>query len=87
MTYDVDGNREALIEGKTGFAVPAFDKQRLAAAIEKLLADPALRQRMGDAGREFALSRFDAQVMVQAAQERIYQQARSLSPSPSGLRL
>ena len=86
VTYDVDGNREALIEGKTGFAVPAFDKQRLAAAIEKLLADPALRQRMGDAGREFALSRFDAQVMVQAL-ERIYQQARSLSPSPSGLRL
>jgi glycosyltransferase involved in cell wall biosynthesis len=86
VTYDVDGNREALIEGKTGFAVPAFDKPRLAAAIEKLLADPALRQRMGDAGREFALSRFDAQVMVQAL-ERIYQQARSLSPSPSGLRL
>ncbi|HSZ57244.1 MAG TPA: glycosyltransferase family 4 protein [Tepidisphaeraceae bacterium] len=86
VTYDVDGNREALIEGKTGFAVPAFDKQRLAAAIEKLLADPALRQRMGEAGREFALSRFDAQVMVQAL-ERIYQQARSLSPSPSGLRL
>jgi glycosyltransferase involved in cell wall biosynthesis len=86
VTYDVDGNREALIEGKTGFAVPTFDKPRLAAVIEKLLADPALRHRMGDAGREFALSRFDAQVMVQAL-ERIYQQARSLSPSPSGLRL
>jgi glycosyltransferase involved in cell wall biosynthesis len=75
VTYDVDGNREALIEGKTGFAVPAFDKRRFGEAIEKLLADPALRQRMGEAGREFALSRFDARMMVEAL-ERVYQEAR-----------
>ena len=75
VTYDVDGNREALIEGETGFAVPAFDKRRLAEAIEKLLADRALRQRIGEVGRAFALSRFDAKVMVQAL-EQVYQELR-----------
>jgi glycosyltransferase involved in cell wall biosynthesis len=78
VTYDVDGNREALIEGKTGFAVPAFDKALLARPIEKLVTDATLRQRMGEAGRAFALSRFDARMMVDAL-ERVYREARDIS--------
>ena len=39
-------------------------------------------QAMGEAGREFALTRFDAKVMVEAL-EKVY--CRSFGPSPAAL--
>ena len=75
VTYDIDGNREAVIEGETGFVIPPFDKERLATAIERLLSDEPLRQRTGQAGRHFAIGRFDANVMVEAL-ERLYARTR-----------
>jgi glycosyltransferase involved in cell wall biosynthesis len=74
ITYDIDGNREALIEGETGFAVPSFDARRFGDAIERLMQDESLRSRMGNAGRSFALGRFDAKVMVEAL-EQVYREA------------
>jgi glycosyltransferase involved in cell wall biosynthesis len=71
VTYDIDGNREAVSHGETGFVIPPFDQEKLAAAIEELARDPELRRRMGNKGRELALSRFDERVMVQAL-EQIY---------------
>jgi glycosyltransferase involved in cell wall biosynthesis len=76
VTYDIDGNREALIEGETGFALPPFDKAKLGETIERLLADEPLRHRMGEAGRQFALSRFDTRVMVDGL-EAVYRQAQT----------
>jgi glycosyltransferase involved in cell wall biosynthesis len=73
ITYDIDGNREALIEGETGFALPPFDKAKLAEKIGQLARDAELRKRLGERGREFALSRFDAKVMIDAL-EQVYQQ-------------
>lgn len=66
IAYDVDGNREAIIEGKTGFIIPAFDPRQLGEAIDRLMEDPTLGSRLGTAGREFAVGRFDAGVMVEA---------------------
>ena len=66
VTYDVDGNREGLADGKTGFMVPPFDKEKLGAALRTLMRDEPLRRSMGEAGRAFALARFDAKVMVDA---------------------
>jgi glycosyltransferase involved in cell wall biosynthesis len=60
----VDGNREGLIDTQTGFLLQAFDKQKLADALTKLVEDQSMRSRMGAAGREFALKRFDAKVMI-----------------------
>lgn len=71
ITYDVDGNREAIIEGETGFLVPPFDPRQLGEAIDRLMPDAALRANMGAAGRAFAVGRFDARVMVEAL-ERLY---------------
>jgi glycosyltransferase involved in cell wall biosynthesis len=74
VTYDVDGNREALVDGQTGFLLPPFDRAKLAQSLRVLLADPDLRRSMGKAGRTFALARFDAKVMVDAL-EHVYREA------------
>lgn len=66
VTYDVDGNREGVIDGETGMVVTPFDRENLARALDLLLADEAMRRSMGEAGRRFALGRFDANVMVNA---------------------
>ena len=72
ITYDIDGAKEGVMDGKTGFVLPPFDKGKLSASIAVLLQDAALRREMGTAGRAFALGRFDARVMVDAL-ERVYQ--------------
>jgi glycosyltransferase involved in cell wall biosynthesis len=76
ITYDIDGNREAMIDGDTGFLLRPFEVEKLAAAIRVLMSDPSLRRSMGEAGRRFALARFDSKVMVDAL-ERVYQDAAS----------
>lgn len=73
ITYDIDGNREGLIDGQTGFLLPPFDKSKLAESLTKLIGDPALRESMGRRGREFALGRFGDAVMVKALED-LYQQ-------------
>ncbi|MBB1598278.1 glycosyl transferase [Achromobacter sp. UMC46] len=49
---DVGGVPETMQAGVTGLLVPPRDPAALAAALETLLADSAMRRRMGDAGRE-----------------------------------
>ena len=43
---------EVVVDGETGILVERGDADGLAAAISRLLCDPHLRQRMGNAGRE-----------------------------------
>jgi glycosyltransferase involved in cell wall biosynthesis len=74
IAYDIDGNREGLRDGETGFIVPPFDQRILAEKLTVVLDDAALRRRMGEQGRHFALGRFDAKVMVDAL-ERVYADA------------
>ncbi len=74
IAYDIDGNREGLIEGETGFALPPFDQRQLGEMLGMLVADGEKRRTMGDAGRAFALSRFDAKVMVDGL-EWVYREA------------
>lgn len=50
------GAAEAVLDGKTGILVDPYDPAALAAAIRSLASDPALRARMGEAGRRHALS-------------------------------
>jgi glycosyltransferase involved in cell wall biosynthesis len=50
---------EEVEEGETGFLVPPDDVNALAAAAQNLVQDGALRQRMGQAGRERAEAHFD----------------------------
>ena len=42
---------EIVVEGETGFLVPVRDASATAKSLAALLSDPALRKRMGAAGR------------------------------------
>ena len=62
----VGGVPEQVVDGTTGLLVAAGDARALAAAIERLLANRDLRRRLGAAGRERALARFDLEAMRRA---------------------
>ena len=64
VTTDVIGCREAIIDGETGILVPVRDADALAQALMRLIEDPALRERMGKAGRERAIREFDIRAVV-----------------------
>ncbi len=58
VTTDMPGCKETVEDGVTGILVPPKDGWALADALEKLLADPALRQSMGEKGRARIESNF-----------------------------
>jgi glycosyltransferase involved in cell wall biosynthesis len=59
VATNVGGVPELVVEGETGFLVPPGDPKSLADAIARLLDDPALRRRLGAAGRARVAERFD----------------------------
>ena len=67
----IGGNREAVADGETGILVPPGDARALAEAVLKLLRDPLLARRMGEAGRRRVEQRFSLDRMV-ATVERTY---------------
>ena len=56
----VGATDEIVIDGETGLLVPPGDPDRLADAIVRMLDDPALRRRLGAAGRRLFEDRLDA---------------------------
>jgi glycosyltransferase involved in cell wall biosynthesis len=56
---DIRGCREVVVDGRDGLLVPPRDANALAAALMRLLRDPALRARLGTAARRRAVERFD----------------------------
>ncbi len=59
VATDIRGPREQVRDGETGLLVPPMTDAPLAQALSRLAAEPALRARMGAAGRAMALDRFD----------------------------
>jgi glycosyltransferase involved in cell wall biosynthesis len=55
----VDGTAEVIEDGVSGFLVPPGDPQAMAAALGKLVGDPALRARIAQAGRERVAAKFE----------------------------
>jgi len=64
--YDCDGAKEVCFSGQTGFLIPVGDVKTLAERLAQLAADPALRERLGRRGREFARENFAVASMVES---------------------
>jgi glycosyltransferase involved in cell wall biosynthesis len=63
------GNAELIEDGKTGYLVPVRDPEAIAQRLLELLADPALRQSMGQAARVWAEAHFTREVHAQRVTE------------------
>ncbi len=71
VTYDIDGNREGLINLESGFLIKPFDKNDLKNKLSELLSDRVRARQMGEVGKAFAVNRFDTKVMVEGL-EKVY---------------
>lgn len=72
------GREQGLVDGVSGHVVPEGDPAALAAALAPLLADPALAQRMGEAGRDFVRAGADIAGCT-AALERWYDEVAGMA--------
>jgi glycosyltransferase involved in cell wall biosynthesis len=61
---DIRGCREVARHGIEGLLVPPRDAERLAGAVERLLREPELRNRLGVAARRRAVERFDERAVA-----------------------
>jgi colanic acid/amylovoran biosynthesis glycosyltransferase len=83
---DADGLPENVVDGETGFVAPRRDPQALAEKLAVLARDPALRQRMGQAGRKRVLERFQLSDQIQAF-DRLYREVLAGGPQAARIRL
>lgn len=75
VTTDTPGCRDIVRDGENGLLVPPRNVDALEQALEKLLADPELRRRMGDAGRLRVMQDFSLSQVVDATL-RVYEDLR-----------
>ncbi|MBV8777527.1 MAG: glycosyltransferase family 4 protein [Alphaproteobacteria bacterium] len=75
VASDTPGCREVVAPDETGLLVPERNPAALAAAIRRLVEEPALRRRLGAAARAKAVAEFDA-TMVAAATLALLESAR-----------
>lgn len=75
VVTDAGGLPEVVTDGREGFVVPADDPGAMADRIVKLIEDPSLRARMGQAGRERSHA-FDIRTAVQRM-EQVYEELLS----------
>jgi glycosyltransferase involved in cell wall biosynthesis len=63
-TTDVGGNSESVRDDREGLIVNAADADGLADAIRRMLDDPSLRVRLGNAARKRFISEFTDEAML-----------------------
>jgi glycosyltransferase involved in cell wall biosynthesis len=85
VTTTATGAIESVVDGITGVLVPVGDSQALARAIAQLLADPALRQKMGKAARERTEREF-VQDAIWETMIRNYQALLAAAGRPTAIR-
>jgi glycosyltransferase involved in cell wall biosynthesis len=65
VATDIWGNRELVVHDQTGYLVPVGDRAGLARYANKILDDPQLGRRLGQAGRERIAAEFTVEGMVE----------------------
>jgi glycosyltransferase involved in cell wall biosynthesis len=66
IASDMPGCREVVVSRETGILIPQLDVTRLAAVIQIFAGDPALRRRMGEAGRAKVCTEFADAIIADA---------------------
>ena len=66
VSTDVSGVPELIENDETGLLVASEDAQALADALQASIADPALRARLGSAGRDKVRAQFDMRSSIDA---------------------
>lgn len=79
IAHDLEGMREVVADGVTGYLVPPGCVDELAARISELLENPELRQRLGSAGYAMVRERFDMKKRV----DEYYTLYRELASAPA----
>jgi glycosyltransferase involved in cell wall biosynthesis len=72
VSYDVDGAREVVLPGVTGYLLPPQSVEPLARALVTLVEQPALRAQFGTAGRARFTDQFRHETMTRRIRE-VYQ--------------
>jgi glycosyltransferase involved in cell wall biosynthesis len=73
------GTGEILVEGETGLTFPAEDATILAAQIDRLHRNPALRRQLAEAGRRRVETQFDIGRMIATIEEELIHLQRNRS--------
>jgi glycosyltransferase involved in cell wall biosynthesis len=73
VATDVGGNAELVEHDVTGLVVPSDDHQRLAAAIDRLLRDPAFTERLGRNARERAFAQYGVEAQARRYEDFYHQ--------------
>lgn len=73
ISYDIDGAKEVVIPGETGFLLPPRSVAEMTEAILELASDSALRDRLGHTGRAKFTDQFRHETMTRHVRE-VYDQ-------------
>ena len=65
IATDCGGNRELVVDGEVGLVVPPRDPDSLAAALTRLIGDPELRERLGNAARRRVIEHFSTEKRIE----------------------
>ena len=76
VATNVGGSPESVVDGDTGLIVPPRNPKALAEALEKLISDPDLRERLGKAGRRRVKEHFSREKLIRTMDE-FYQRITS----------
>jgi len=83
VTTDMPGCREIVRNGLNGLLVPNRDATAVADAVQRLLEDPALRGRMGEAGRALVQGEFALEIVIRSTLDVYREQLGALLPDPA----
>jgi lipopolysaccharide/colanic/teichoic acid biosynthesis glycosyltransferase len=83
VTTDATGAVDSVVDGDTGFIVPVGDPEALAGALGRVLENPELARRMGEAGRQRAIADFRSEVIWQGYEE-LYRELLSARTGRAG---
>jgi glycosyltransferase involved in cell wall biosynthesis len=86
VATDVGGAREAIVEGESGWIVPAGDYTSLAARIIELLQNPAQARAMGARGRQIVKQKFSCEAQLEHI-ESLYDRQQAKFESPRSRKL